>query len=51
MALTGHHDWQRDVLCQDDGTYGNDAGAASAACQRAAILPSGVPRAPFDWVF
>lgn len=52
MTLTGHHDWQRDVLCQGDGTYGSDAvGAASAACQHAAILPSGVPRAPFDWVF
>lgn len=52
MTLTGHHDWQRDVLCQGDGTYGNDVvSAASAACQHAAILPSGVPRAPFDWVF
>ena len=52
MTLTGHHDWQRDVLCQGDlADGGGDVSAASAACQRAVSLPSGVPKAPFDWAF
>ena len=53
MTLTGHHDWQRDVLCQGDLADGGGdvSAAASAVCQRAVNLPSGVPKAPFDWAF